>query len=683
MDNEEVRTETLKENPEEMKYTEESIRVLEGLEAVRMRPAMYIGDVGERGLHHLVHEVVDNSIDEALAGFCKHIKVTIHKDGSCSVEDDGRGIPVGPHPIKHISTLEVVMCTLHAGGKFDKTSYKVSGGLHGVGVSCVNALSEEMVVTIHRDGKIYQQKYSRGVPTTPVEEIGATDKTGTIVRFKPDPLIFKTTTFKFERIAQRLQELAFLNPSVEITLFDERTEAKEIYHYKGGLVDFVKYVDSLETPLIKPILISGSVTTETSGEVKVEICFEYNTGYNENLLSYVNNINTIEGGTHVSGFRSALTRTLNSYATANKLAKEQLIGDDFREGLTAIISVMVPEPQFEGQTKTKLGNGEVEGIVRTIVNDRLSLYLESNPTVARKIIEKANLAAEARIAARKSRELVRRKNALESGSLPGKLADCSIRDPEKTELFIVEGDSAGGSAKQGRDRRFQAILPLKGKILNVQKSRLSKILENEEIRSIFLAIGAGFSKSNGNGNGKEGANGDSPDDTFSLNKVRYGKVILMADADVDGSHIRTLLLTLFYLYMRELIYEGKLYIAQPPLYKIKKGKQEFYAYSDAQRDEIIQKLRKASPKSEVVDAESGQETSSDGIVVSRFKGLGEMNPEQLWQTTMNPETRTLLKVTIENAKESARIIETLMGEKVEPRRKFIEENAHFVRNLDI
>ncbi len=686
MDNEEVRTETLNENPEEMKYTEESIRVLEGLEAVRMRPAMYIGDVGERGLHHLVHEVVDNSIDEALAGFCKHIKVTIHKDGSCSVEDDGRGIPVGPHPIKQISTLEVVMCTLHAGGKFDKTSYKVSGGLHGVGVSCVNALSEELIVTVHRDGKIYQQKYSRGVPTTPVEEIGTTNKTGTIVQFKPDPLIFKTTTFKFERIAQRLQELAFLNPSVEINLFDERTGVNETYHYKGGLVDFVRYIDSLETPLIKPIFISGSVSTETSGEVKVEICFEYNTGYNENLLSYVNNINTIEGGTHVSGFRSALTRTLNSYATANKLAKEQLIGDDFREGLTAIISVMVPEPQFEGQTKTKLGNGEVEGIVRTIVNDKLSLYLESNPAVARKIIEKANLAAEARIAARKSRELVRRKNALESGSLPGKLADCSIRDPEKTELFIVEGDSAGGSAKQGRDRRFQAILPLKGKILNVQKSRLSKILENEEIRSIFLAIGAGFNKSNGNGNGKEGGNGDTPDDTFSLNKVRYGKIILMADADVDGSHIRTLLLTLFYLYMRELIYEGKLYIAQPPLYKIKKGKQEFYAYSDAQRDEIIQKLRKISPTSEVINAESADETtttSSDGIVVSRFKGLGEMNPEQLWQTTMNPETRTLLKVTIDNAKESARIIETLMGEKVEPRRKFIEENAHFVRNLDI
>ncbi|MGB9771389.1 MAG: DNA topoisomerase (ATP-hydrolyzing) subunit B [Candidatus Kapaibacteriota bacterium] len=685
MENEEV-IKDISYNEQEQNYTEESIRVLEGLEAVRMRPAMYIGDIGERGLHHLVHEVVDNSIDEALAGFCKNINVTIHNDGSCTVEDDGRGIPVGIHPIKQISTLEVVMCTLHAGGKFDKTSYKVSGGLHGVGVSCVNALSVEMTVVVHRDGKIYRQKYSRGVPVTPVEEIGDTNRTGTIVTFKPDPEIFKTTTFKFERISQRLQELAFLNPSVVITLLDERTNVKETYHYKGGLTDFVKYIDALENPLIKPIYISGVVNSEASGEVKVEVCFEYNTGYNENLLSYVNNINTIEGGTHVSGFRSALTRTLNSYATANKLAKEQLIGDDFREGLTAIISVMVPEPQFEGQTKTKLGNGEVEGIVRSIVNEKLSIFLESNPSVAKKIIEKANLAAEARIAARKSRELVRRKNALESGSLPGKLADCSLRDPEKTELFIVEGDSAGGSAKQGRDRRFQAILPLKGKILNVQKSRLSKILENEEIRSIFLAIGAGLNRSNGNSSERENGNGENQEDTFSLNKIRYGKIILMADADVDGSHIRTLLLTLFYLYMRDIILDGRLFIAQPPLYKIKKGKQEFYAYSDAERDEILNRLKKTSPNAEIVqegDVEQEKSSSGNGIVVSRFKGLGEMNPEQLWQTTMNPETRTLLKVTIENAKESLRIIETLMGEKVEPRRKFIEENAQFVRNLDI
>lgn len=665
-------------------YTEESIRVLEGLEAVRMRPAMYIGDVGERGLHHLIHEVVDNSIDEALAGYCKNIIVRIHSDESVTVEDDGRGIPVGPHPIKQISTLEVVMCTLHAGGKFDKTSYKVSGGLHGVGVSCVNALSEKMVVTVHRDGKVYQQEYERGNPISPVAEIGDTNKTGTIVSFKPDSTIFKTTKFKFERVAQRLQELAFLNPYVNIKLIDERNNTEEIFHYEGGLVDFIQYIDSLETPLIKPIYINGIENTELSGEVKVEICFSYNTGYNEKLLSYVNNINTLEGGTHVSGFRSALTRTLNSYAINNKLNKEQLAGEDFREGLTAIISVMVPEPQFEGQTKTKLGNGEIEGIVRTIVNEKLSEYLEINPTIARKIIEKANLAAEARIAARKSRELVRRKNAFESGTLPGKLADCSSRDPEVTELFIVEGDSAGGSAKQGRDRRFQAILPLKGKILNVQKSRLTKILENEEIRSIFLAIGAGFNKNFGD-NGKDNNSNGDYEETFSLNKMRYGKIILMADADVDGSHIRTLLLTLFYLYLKEIILNGRLYIAQPPLYKLKKGKIERYAYSDAERDHIINELRQGKKNivQEFIETDEEGIKTSDGILISRFKGLGEMNPEQLWQTTMNPETRTLLKVTIENASESARVIETLMGEKVEPRRKFIEENAHFVKNLDI
>lgn len=668
----------------ENQYTEENIRVLEGLEAVRIRPAMYIGDVGERGLHHLIHEVVDNSIDEALAGFCKNIIVRLHADDSVTVEDDGRGIPVGPHPVKQISTLEVVMCTLHAGGKFDQTSYKVSGGLHGVGVSCVNALSEKMVVTVHREGKIYQQQYKQGIPITPVVEIGNTNRTGTIVTFKPDPTIFKTTKFKFEKVAQRLQELAFLNRSVTIKLIDDRTTAEEVYHYEGGLVDFINYIESLETPIIKPIYINGIANIENSGEVKVEICFTYNNGYNEKLLSYVNNINTIEGGTHVTGFRSALTRTLNSYAISNKLNKEQLTGEDFREGLTAIISIMVPVPQFEGQTKTKLGNGEVEGIVRTIVNEKLSEYLEVNPSVARKIIEKANLAAEARIAARKSRELVRRKNAFESGTLPGKLADCSSRDPEITELFIVEGDSAGGSAKQGRDRRFQAILPLKGKILNVQKSRLTKILENEEIRSIFLAIGAGFNKNAGE-NGKEKESNGDLEDSLSLNKIRYGKIILMADADVDGSHIRTLLLTLFYLYLKEIILDGRLYIAQPPLYKIKKGKIERYAFSDAERDEIIKELRqgKNPVTEEVIESEEGGIKTSDGIVISRFKGLGEMNPEQLWQTTMNPETRTLLKVTIENASESARVIETLMGEKVEPRRKFIEENAHFVKNLDI
>jgi len=649
-------------------YDEDSIKVLEGLEAVRLRPAMYIGDIGERGLHHLIQEVVDNSIDEALAGFCKKIKVVLHSDGSCSVEDDGRGIPVGPHPVKQISTLEVVMCTLHAGGKFDKSSYKVSGGLHGVGVSCVNALSSKLIATIHREGKIYQQEYSEGKPLSDVKEIGVSDKTGTIIRFYPDENIFKTVTFRFSKVSERLRELAFLNPQVVIELSDERDGRHETFHYEGGLVDFVKYIDNSTTQLVKPIYISGSGTNGSNSLTKVEICFAYNTGYNENVLSYVNNINTIEGGTHVSGFRSALTRTLNAYAIANKLNKEQLTGEDFKEGLTAIISVMVPEPQFEGQTKTKLGNGEVEGIVRTILNEKLTEYLDHNPNIAKKIIEKVTLAAEARIAARKSRELIRRKNALDSATLPGKLADCSNRNPEETELYIVEGDSAGGSAKQGRDRRFQAILPLKGKILNVQKARLSKILENEEIRTIFTAIGAGFNEE------------------FDPNRSRYGKIILMADADVDGSHIRTLLLTLFFLYMKDLVINGKLYIAQPPLYKLKKGKQEYYAYSDKERDEIIKRIKKDLPSKilEPVEPEAAEEnTTADGITISRFKGLGEMNPEQLWETTMNPETRTLLQVTVDSAAEASLIFEKLMGDKVEPRREFIEENAIYVKNLDI
>ncbi len=652
--------------PQKSAYSEDSIKVLEGLEAVRLRPAMYIGDVGDRGLHHLIQEVVDNSIDEALAGYCKNIYVTLHADGSCSVQDDGRGIPTGPHPVKQISTLEVVLCTLHAGGKFDKGSYKVSGGLHGVGVSCVNALSMAFTATVHREGKIYQQQYSKGDPQTPVEVIGSTETTGTTIRFLPDDSIFKTVVFRAEKVAERLRELAFLNPDIVMTLEDEREGgSKEVYCYPGGLVDFVRYVDSGVTGVIAPVLISGSGKSDSGADTIVEICFEYNDSYSETLLSYVNNINTVEGGTHVTGFRSALTRTVNSYAVANNLIKTALSGEDFREGLTAIISAKVAEPQFEGQTKTKLGNGDVEGVVRSIINEQLAIYLDSNPKVAKKMVEKANLAAEARMAAKKSRELVRRQSALEFSSLPGKLADCSLRTAEDTEVYLVEGDSAGGSAKQGRDRRFQAILPLRGKILNTHRARIHKVLENEEIRTIITAIGSGF--------GEE----------FDASKARYGKVILMADADVDGSHIRTLLLTFFFLHMRELIYQGKLYIAQPPLYKVKKGKHDYYAYNETERDEIIRRIR----KDKIVMDDKGQEVlegaTADGIIISRFKGLGEMNPEQLWATTMNPETRTLLQVTIENATEATHVFDTLMGEKVEPRREFIERNAQYVKNLDV
>ncbi len=631
-------------------YTAEAIHVLKGLEAVRKRPAMYIGDIGVRGLHHLVYEVVDNSIDEALAGFCKNIEVTINKDGSISVLDDGRGIPVDIHPEEKKSALEVVMTVLHAGGKFDKRVYKVSGGLHGVGVSVVNALSEWLVAEVYRDGKIYRQKYERGVPVTPVEVVGTTDKRGTKITFLPDKLIFKNIKFDFERLAERMRELAFLNPDVTITLEDKRTGQKEVYHYEGGIVEFVKYVNSTKKPLHNDVIY---ITGEKEG-VYVDVGIQYTDEYTDTILSYVNDINTIEGGTHVSGFKSALTRTLNTYAQKNNLLKSkiELTGDDFREGLTAIISVKVPEPQFEGQTKTKLGNSEVKSIVESIVADKLMEYLEQNPSTARKILEKCIRAAEAREAARKARELVRRKNALDSGGLPGKLADCSINDPELTEIFIVEGDSAGGSAKQARDRQFQAILPIKGKILNVEKARLHKILENQEIRAIVQALGTGIG-----------------DEDFDPNKVRYGKIILMCDADVDGSHIRTLLLTFFYRYMKELIEAGRVYIAQPPLYKIKKGKLEFYAYSDEERDEIIERLK--------------QEKEQGEITITRFKGLGEMNPEQLWETTMNPEKRTLLQVTIENAAEADRIFSILMGSDVEPRKEFIEKNAKFVRNLDI
>jgi DNA gyrase subunit B len=658
-------------------YSAKQIQVLKGLEAVRRRPAMYIGDVSSRGLHHLVYEVVDNSIDEALAGYCKHIDVTINEDGSVTVVDDGRGIPTEMHPQEKRSALEVVMTVLHAGGKFDKRSYKVSGGLHGVGVSVVNALSEWLEVESYRNGKAYSQKYVRGDAVTPVKLVGETKKTGTKVTFLPDGRIFKNRTFKFETIAERMRELAFLNKEITIFIRDAKSGAQELLHFEGGLVEFVKYIDLTRPSIIrKPIYIYG----EQEGTI-VEAAIQYNESYNENIFSYVNNINTHEGGTHLIGFKSALTRTLNAYGAKNGLIKQngiELTGDDFREGLTAIVSAKVPEPQFEGQTKTKLGNSEVKSIVESIVGDQLMAWLEQNPPDAKRILEKCLRAAEAREAARKARELTRRKNALDTGGLPGKLADCSIEDPKHCELFIVEGDSAGGSAKQGRDRRSQAILPIKGKILNVEKARLHKILENEEIRAIFTAIGAGV--------GEE----------FDPTKVRYGKIILMCDADVDGSHIRTLLLTLFFRYMKELIELGHVYIAQPPLFKVKKGKSEFYAFDEDERDEIIKRLKSekgkskekkdeepSAPEGAVPTAVEEGGISLDGIVVSRFKGLGEMNPEQLWATTMNPETRTILQVSIENAADADRTFSILMGDDVEPRREFIEKNAKYVRNLDV
>ncbi len=673
-ESEKVKKEEIKnlEKNAAQEYSAESIHVLKGLEAVRKRPAMYIGDTGSRGLHHLVYEVVDNSIDEALAGYCKNIVVTIHKGNSITVEDDGRGIPVDIHPIEKKSALEVVMTVLHAGGKFDKRTYKVSGGLHGVGVSVVNALSEWLKVEVYRDGKIYFQEYKRGEPVEPVKVIGKVNekKTGTKVTFMPDKTIFKDINFKFDTLADRMMELAFLNKEITIKLIDERSKEEEIFHYKGGLIEFIHYIDETRNPLHKTIYFEG----EKDG-VPIEVAFQYNDGYQENIFTYVNNINTHEGGTHLVGFKTALTRTLNNFAQKNNLIKDNkitLIGDDFREGLTAVLSVKVAEPQFEGQTKTKLGNSEVKSAVETFVGEKLSEFLEQNPSIGKKIIEKVLRAAESREAARKARELVRRKNALDDSSLPGKLADCSIKDPEHCEIYIVEGDSAGGSAKQGRDRRFQAILPLKGKIINVEKARLHKILENEEIRAIVTAIGGGIGED------------------FDVSKVRYGKIILMTDADVDGSHIRTLLLTFFFRHMRDLIEQGKVYIAQPPLYRIKKGKEEYYAYDDKERDEIIKRLKSNSrAKDEELEEEiemsegEGEKKLPGGIVVSRYKGLGEMNPEQLWATTMNPETRTILQVTIENAAAAEKIFEILMGDAVEPRRKFIEKNAKYVRNLDV
>ncbi|MEJ2494176.1 MAG: DNA topoisomerase (ATP-hydrolyzing) subunit B [Ignavibacteriaceae bacterium] len=647
-------------------YNAKNINVLKGLEAVRKRPAMYIGDVSERGLHHLVNEVVDNSIDEAMVGYCDKIEVTINKDGTVTVSDNGRGIPIDIHPIEKKSALEVVMTVLHAGGKFDKTSYKVSGGLHGVGVSVVNALSDWLKAEVMRDGKVYFQEYKKGIPLKPVKEIRKAKKgeRGTTITFMPDNTIFKTTEFKFDTLAERMRELAYLNKTITIKIEDVRNGGEEqTFHFKGGLIEFVKYLDASRQSLHKTIYIEGE-----KDNTPVEIAFQYTDNYSENIFSYVNNINTHEGGTHLVGFKTALTRTLNNYAYKNNLIKEgriSLTGDDFREGLTGVISVKVAEPQFEGQTKTKLGNSETKSAVETLVGEKLAEFLEENPPVGRKIIEKCLRAAEAREAARKARDLARRKNALDSMNLPGKLADCSITDPEHCEIYIVEGDSAGGSAKQGRDRKFQAILPLRGKILNVEKAKLNKILENNEIKAIISAIGAGL--------GAE----------FDQARSRYGKVILMTDADVDGSHIRTLLLTFIYRHMKDLITSGKVYIAQPPLYKIKKGKEEFYAYDDAERDNILKRF-KSNGKGEKVDVEEALEEGKEikGVLISRYKGLGEMNPEQLWETTMNPETRTVLQVTLESAAAADKIFETLMGDDVEPRKAFIEKHAKYA-NLDI
>ncbi|MCG0275086.1 MAG: DNA topoisomerase (ATP-hydrolyzing) subunit B [Thermosediminibacteraceae bacterium] len=630
-------------------YDETKIEVLEGLEHVRLRPGMYIGSTDSRGLHHLVYEVVDNSIDEALAGACDNILVVINKDGSITVEDNGRGIPVKMHPKVGKPALEVALTMLHAGGKFGTGGYKVSGGLHGVGVSVVNALSKWLEVEVKRDGFVYYQKYERGKPVTGVEVIGKAEDTGTKVTFMPDDEIFEDTTFNYDILAQRLREQAFLNKGLRIELRDLRSGKQQVFHYEGGIVSFVKYLNRNKDVLHEePIYIEAS----KKDEWHVEVALQYNDSYVENVLSFANNINTQEGGTHLVGFKSALTRAINDYARKMNLLKEQeanLSGEDVREGLTAVISVKLVNPQFEGQTKTKLGNSEMRGIVESVVGEALDRFLEENPSIARSIVEKAISAARAREAARKARELVRRKNALDKTSLPGKLADCREKDPRLCELYLVEGDSAGGSAKQGRDPRFQAILPLRGKILNVEKARLDKILNNEEIRAMITALGTGIGSD------------------FDIEKLRYHKIILMADADVDGAHIRTLLLTFLYRYMRPLIEAGMVYIAQPPLYQVKKGKDVYYAYSDEELKAILEKLGKDRDKADV----------------KRFKGLGEMNPDQLWETTMNPKTRTILKVSLEDAIEADEIFTILMGEKVEPRRQFIFEHAAEVRNLDV
>tara|TARA_B100000700_G_scaffold115021_1_gene129260 strand:+ start:656 stop:2632 length:1977 start_codon:yes stop_codon:yes gene_type:complete len=647
-------------------YSAENIKVLEGLEAVRKRPAMYIGDVGKRGLHHLVYEVVDNSIDEALAGYCTKIIVIFNPDGSVTVEDNGRGIPVDIHKEEKKPAVEVVMTVLHAGGKFDKGSYKVSGGLHGVGVSVVNALSEWLWVEVKRDGNIHRQDYKIGDPQNKLKVIGKAKKTGTKVCFYPDTTIFKTSIFEYDIIAERLRELAYLNSGLEIVLKDERTEDGESdsFKYKGGLSDFVKYLDEHNNPIHNKII----TVTKDDADVPVEVALRYSNTYNDNILTFVNNINTIEGGTHLSGFRSALTRAMNNHASKNNLIKTKknekisLSGEDFREGLTAIISVKVAEPQFEGQTKTKLGNGDVKGIVDKVVYEGILDFLEQNPSIGRRVIEKALLAARSRSAARKARELIRRKSALGGSSLPGKLADCSNRDPVFCELYLVEGDSAGGSAKQGRDRRTQAILPLRGKVINSEKARVDKLLSNNEVQSIITALGTGFG-------GSEDDTGEKSAGDFSIENLRYHKIIIMTDADVDGSHIRTLLLTFFYRKMKEIIDGGFLYLALPPLYRVSQGKKEQYAYDDNERELMIERMQK--------------DNKNTKVSIQRYKGLGEMNPGQLWETTMDPERRTLMQVTVESAGEAAETFQNLMGSDVEARRTFIEKNAKFVVNLDV
>ena len=626
-------------------YGAEQIQVLEGLEAVRKRPGMYIGSTSERGLHHLVYEVVDNSIDEALAGYCTDINVVIHQDNSITVTDNGRGIPVDLHETGK-PAVEVVLTVLHAGGKFGGDGYKVSGGLHGVGVSVVNALSEYMEVEVKRDGKIHAISFKRGVTVSPMKVIGETEETGTKVHFLPDKEIFSVTEYSYDTLKHRLRELSFLNKEITIHLMDERSGKNESFHFDGGIRSFVQHLNKKKEVLNpEPIYFNG-----TKDDIVVEISLQYNDSYQENIYSFVNNINTEEGGTHLAGFKIALTRAANDYAKKNNIIKgnqSNLSGEDIREGITSVISLKIREPQFEGQTKTKLGNSEVRGIVDSIVSEGLNEYFEEHPDITKKILDKAVMAARAREAARKARELTRRKNALEVSSLPGKLADCSVKDPAHCEIFIVEGDSAGGSAKQGRDRRFQAILPIRGKILNVEKARLDRIYANAEIRTMITAFGSGIS------------------DEFDLSKLRYNKIVIMTDADVDGAHIRTLLLTFFYRYMKPLIEHGHVYIAQPPLYQKKKGKKSWYTYSD---DELTSKL---------------DEVGRDNAVIQRYKGLGEMNPEQLWDTTMNPEGRTMLQVSMEDAEAADELFTILMGDKVEPRRQFIEEHAKLVRNLDI